>query len=121
MDSEVHEGIERYTSGAARTALGERWDLLSPIGLQEAARAAHEGAERYGMFNHEKGLPVHVYLNHAIRHIYMYLAGDRKEPHLGHACWGLMFACQSEQVYPHLNEGHQREAGCLPPKQKEQQ
>jgi hypothetical protein len=115
MDSEVKDGIESYASGAKRTALGARWDLLSPIGLRRAAEAAEEGARKYGEWNHEKGLPVNVYLNHAIAHIYAYLGGDRSEPHLGHAAWGLLFACQSEEVYPELNAGQLRRMGCLPP------
>jgi hypothetical protein len=119
MDSKVVGGIETYESGAKRSSLGARWDLLSPVGLRRAAEAAHEGAEKYAAFNHEHGLPVHVYLNHAVAHIYSYLAGDRSEQHLGHAAWNLLFACQSEEVYPDLNAGHQRLPGCLPPKKED--
>ena len=119
MNEVVANGQATYASGAKRTALGARWDLLSPVGLRRAAEAAEEGVKKYGEFNHERGLPVHVYLNHAIGHIYAYLAGDRSEPHLGHAAWNLLFACQSEEVYPELNAGHQRLPGCLPPKKED--
>jgi len=108
-------GTTTYSSGAKRSTTDARYDLLSPIGLHRAAQAAHAGAEKYQAFNHEKGLEVHVYLNHVMRHIMAYLAGDRSEDHLGHAAWGCLFACQSEVVYPDLNRPHQRRPGCLPP------
>jgi hypothetical protein len=88
------------------------------VGLRRAAEAAEEGVQKYGAYNHERGLPVHVYLNHLIAHAYAYLAGDRSEDHLGHMAWNALFACQSEEVYPELNVGNQRQPGCLPPKQE---
>lgn len=118
MKEEVIGGQAVYASGAKRTALGARWDLLSPIGLQRAAMAAEEGAQKYGAWNHEHGLPVNVYLNHLIAHAYAYLSGDRSEDHLGHMAWNALFACQSEEVYPELNAGELRLPGCLPPKKE---
>jgi hypothetical protein len=115
MESTVDGSTEVFETGAKRTALGARWDLLSPVGLRRCAEAAAEGVEKYGEFNHERGLPVHVYLNHLIAHVYAYLAGDRSEDHLGHAAWNALFACQSQEAYPELNAGHERRPGCLPP------
>jgi hypothetical protein len=93
-----------------------RYDLISPIGLRRVAEACHEGAVKYGAFNHEKGLPISVYLNHAMAHISKYLAGDRSEDHLGHASFNLLFACHSEELWPHLN-GDLRGPGCTPPQE----
>ena len=106
---------EVFPSGAKRSKLTARYDLLSPIGLRRAAEAAADGAARYGDFNHEKGLAVDVYLNHALAHIYAYLSGDRSEDHLGHLTWNAMFSCQSEELLPALNEGRLRGPGCVPP------
>lgn len=50
-----------------------------------------EGAQKYGDRNWE-GLPIDNVLNHAIRHIYLYLEGDRSEDHLGHGAAGLLMA-----------------------------
>jgi hypothetical protein len=119
MHEEVSNGQATYASGAKRTALGARWDLLSPVGLHRAAKAAEEGVKKYGEYNHERGLAVNVYLNHLIAHAYAYLSGDRSEDHLGHMAWNALFACQSEEVYPELNAGHQRLPGCLPPKKED--
>jgi len=107
----------KFGTGAVRSGTFEefRYDLVSPIGLREVARACAEGAEKYSDFNWEKGMPVHDLLNHAIAHIYQFLAGDRSEPHLGHAGWNLLAAIHSHELWPHLNDGNLRAPGCKPP------
>jgi hypothetical protein len=74
------KGLARFATGAVRgtDADGERWDLITPIGLRRLAETCAEGAAKYGEHNWQKGIPASVMLNHAIRHIYLYLAGDRK-------------------------------------------
>lgn len=114
----LEDELDVYATGAKRSKIVERYDLLSPIGLQRAAQAAAEGAAKYGDFNNERGLTVSVYLNHALNHIFRYLAGDRDEDHLGHLAWNALFACHSEELLQDLNTGTLREAGCLPPKKK---
>lgn len=109
--------LKEFTSGAVRSSDAEafRYDLISPIGLAAVARACQEGAAKYGDFNWERGMPAHDLLNHALRHIYVWLSGDRKEDHLGHAAWGLMGAIHSLEVWPDLNAGSIREEGCRLP------
>lgn len=60
-------------------------------------------------------MPVHDILNHAIAHLYQYLSGDRTEDHLAHAAWNCFAAMHSEEVWPNLNVGTLRLAGCKPP------
>ncbi len=107
----------KFGTGAVRSDTVEafRYDLVSPIGLREVARACAEGAVRYSDYNWEQGMPVHDLLNHAIAHIYQFLSGDRSEPHLGHAGWNLLAAIHSHELWPHLNDGHLRGPGCKPP------
>jgi hypothetical protein len=112
--SKVRDGIATYGTGAQRSAQGVRYDVLSPIGLRRVAARAHLGAEKYGDFNVEKGLAISVLLNHALAHVYTYLEGNRDEDHLAAACWGLMFAIHSEELWPELNRDL-RQPGCLPP------
>lgn len=109
--------VVKFQTGAVRSSDAEatRYDLVSPIGLEAVARTCAEGAAKYGDWNWEKGMPVHDLLNHAIRHIYRYLAGDRSEDHLPHAAWGLLAAIHSEALWPHLNDGTLRGPGCTPP------
>ena len=107
----------KFGTGAVRSDTFEefRYDLVSPIGLREVARTCAEGAKKYSDFNWEKGMPVHDLLNHAIAHCYAFLSGDRSEPHLGHAAWNLLAAIHSNELWPHLNEGHMRAEGCKAP------
>jgi len=107
----------RFATGAVRSSDAEatRYDLISPIGLEAVARTCAEGAAKYSDFNWEAGMPVHDLLNHALRHIYRYLAGDRSEDHLPHAAWGLLAAIHSEALWPELNDGTLRGPGCTRP------
>lgn len=107
----------KFGTGAVRSDTFEefRYDLVSPIGLREVARACAEGAQKYSDFNWERGMPVHDLLNHAIAHVYQFLSGDRSEPHLGHAAWNLLAAIHSHELWPHLNDCNLRGPGCKPP------
>ena len=110
----------KYSTGSQRSSDAEayRYDLISPIGLKAVARTCAEGAEKYGEFNWEKGQPVPDILNHAIKHIYEFLSGDRSEDHLGHAAWNLMAAIHTLELNPQLGSGLRKE-GCVPPPEGE--
>lgn len=109
--------LTKFDTGAVRSADRQnvRYDLISPIGLRRVAETCNEGAVKYDDFNWEKGMPVHDLLNHAIAHCYLYLSGDDSEDHLGHAAWNLLAACHSQELWPHLNNGNRRKAGCAHP------
>jgi hypothetical protein len=91
----------RFGTGAVRSsdAEGTRYDLISPIGLEAVARTCAEGAAKYSAHNWERGMDVPDLLNHAIKHIYQFLSGDRSEAHLPHAAWGLLAAINSETLW----------------------
>lgn len=76
-----------------------------------------EGAEKYGEHNWLKGQPITEMLNHAIKHCYAYLGGNRDEDHLAHAAWNLLGAIHSEEMWPHLNTDLCG-PGCTPPEQE---
>ncbi|GAB6166172.1 hypothetical protein JCM19992_21720 [Thermostilla marina] len=96
--------VTQFPSGAVRStdADGQRWDLITPIGLRRLAETCAEGAAKYGEHNWTKGIPASVMLNHAIRHIYLYLQGDRGEDHLAHAAWNLLGVCHFEETMPEM-------------------
>ncbi len=107
-------GRVEFKTGAVRSsdAKDVRYDLISPIALEALAKTCAEGAAKYGDYNWERGMPVHDLLNHAIRHIYKFLSGDRSEDHLPHAMWGLGAAIHSAKLWPDLNNGTLRSVGC---------
>lgn len=115
--AETTPAFATHATGAVRSSDADavRYDLISPIALEAWARTCAEGASKYGDFNWEKGFPIPDILNHAIRHLYLYLAGDRTEEHLAHALWNVGAAIHSEEVWPELNRGKLRREGCLPP------
>ena len=97
--------MTEFATGAVRSddANNEAWHLMTPVGLRRVAETCREGAVKYGDYNWEKGMPIADLMNHAIRHIYKYLDGDRSEDHLAHAAWGLLGAMHSEERWPELN------------------
>jgi len=56
-----------------------------------------DGANKYAERNWEKGIPLSVYINSAVRHFLKYLRGDIDEPHDRAFLWNLMCA-----VHTHL-------------------
>lgn len=69
--------------------------LLPISALFDAAKVAKYGADKYGETFTERNytkIPATDHLNHAIQHIYAFLAGDTQDDHLGHAIVRLMFA-----------------------------
>jgi hypothetical protein len=100
-----------YPTGAVRSGDAEatRFDLISPIGLRRLAETCAEGAAKYGDRNWEKGFPVSSLLNHALRHINLWLEGDFDEDHLAHATWNLFAAMHFEEERPELVDIPSRE------------
>ena len=100
----LQKDIMRFATGAVRStdANNERWDLITPIGLRRLAETCAEGARKYGEHNWLKGIPASVMLNHAIRHLFLYLAGDTSEDHLAHAAWNILGVCHFEEVMPEM-------------------
>ncbi len=94
--------LTQFPSGAVRStdADGVRFDLITPIGLRRLAETCAEGARKYGAFNWQKGIPASEMLNHAIRHIYLWLQGDSQEDHLAHAAWNVLSVCHFEEAMP---------------------
>jgi hypothetical protein len=93
-----------FSTGAVRSsdADGERFDLVTPIGLQRLAQTCAEGAAKYGDHNWTRGLPASSTINHALRHINLWLAGDDGEDHLAHAAWNLLAIMHFEKLMPEL-------------------
>lgn len=116
MDKRVEGENIAYSTGAVRSTDAEntRYDLISPVGLRRVAETCAEGAAKYGDYNWEKGMPISDLLNHGLRHLYLYLSGDRSEDHLAHAAWNVLGAMHSEECWPGLNQNLRGE-DCSPP------
>jgi len=105
-----------FATGAVRStdADGTRFDLITPIGLRRLAETCAEGAWKYGPYNWQKGIPASEMLNHAIRHIYLWLQGDAEEDHLAHAAWNILGVCHFEEVMPQMIDVPTRRSQATP-------
>lgn len=61
-----------------------------PTMFLEVAKHFEEGAKKYGDNNWQKGIPVHCYIDSAVRHYLKWLRGDTDEPHDRAFVWNLM-------------------------------
>lgn len=96
--------LTTFSTGAVRgsDAAGVRFDLITPIGLRRLAETCAEGAKKYGSHNWLRGIPASEMLNHAIRHIYLWLEGDASEDHLAHAAWNILGVAHFEEAMPEM-------------------
>ena len=73
--------------------------MLPISALFDAAKVAKYGADKYGeTFNNRNYTKIDTidHINHAIQHLYAFLAGDTQDDHLGHAIVRCMFAFDVE-------------------------
>jgi hypothetical protein len=68
-----------------------RFDLIPYLALFSEAKVLAEGAKKYGEWNWEK-ITIQDHLNHALTHIYAFLAGDVSENHLANLACRAHFA-----------------------------
>lgn len=74
--------------------------------LLEVAKHFEEGAKKYGENNWQKGIPVHCYIDSAIRHYLKWLRGDNDEPHDRAFVWNIM-CCIWEVDYHEKKENEE--------------
>lgn len=82
------------------------YSSLPLLGLIGVARTSAEGLEKYGRMNYRRGMPVHQYIDHVMHHLVLDQLGDRSQPNLEHAAWGILAAIESRILHPELNEAH---------------
>jgi hypothetical protein len=81
-----------FGNGAVRDmATGKgRFDLLPPNAIFLLARLYEEGAIKYDARNWEKGIPLSVFMDSALRHGFKHLFGMRDERHDVAMAWNAM-------------------------------
>lgn len=70
----------------------------------EVAKHFEEGAKKYGEYNWQKGIPVHCYIDSAVRHYLKYLRGDTDEPHNRAFVWNIVCCIWTCKHKPELND-----------------
>ena len=82
----------------------DRWNKDCNTMFLEVSKHFEEGAKKYGPDNWRKGIPVHCYIDSAVRHYLKFLRGDQDEPHDRAFCWNIMCAIWTCEHKPELNE-----------------
>jgi len=104
------EDMRQFATGAQRSKDADdvRYDLIPQKSLHRIAAVLKTGADRYGAHNWRRGLPIAGCLNHALRHIYLFLEGDKELDQDGKECDHLANAsCNLLFVLHYLSEGHE--------------
>lgn len=87
--------VTTNANGGKQSSTPYGFHLLPTSSIFAAAEVAAYGANKYGEDFHNRNyvkIPVEDHINHAIQHLYGYLAGDTSDDHLGHAIVRAMFA-----------------------------
>ena len=98
--------MKEYETGAVRedkTGKG-RCDLLPMCALIRLSKHCEKGSEDHGERNWEKGLPMHSFIDSALRHLFKYVDGQNDEDHLCAAAWNIICAMWTEEKRPEMQD-----------------
>lgn len=97
MSGPVVEGVGKDAPvmvndvGGKQSHCPYRCDLLPTMAILAVSKVLKEGADKYGDDNWRK-IPVREHVNHALTHVFAWLAGDKSDDHLEHAACRMLFA-----------------------------
>ena len=95
----------RYETGAVRDTGGKgRCDLLPHSALLRVARHMENSLADHEERNWERGLPMHCFLDSAMRHVFKYMDGQTDEDHLAAATTNLLMALWTESHLPAMQD-----------------
>ena len=75
-----------------------------PTMILELAKHFEAGAEKYGEYNWQKGLPLHCYIDSGVRHYLKWLRGDDDEPHDRAFVWNMVCAVWTVKNKPEMDD-----------------
>lgn len=75
-----------------------------PTMLLEVSKHFEAGAEKYGEYNWQKGIPTHCYIDSGVRHYLKHKRGDTDEPHDRAFVWNILCCIWTCIHKPELND-----------------
>ena len=99
--------IHRHPSGGLESKPVGRFDLCPGKAMIKLAQTFQHGEDRYAP-NNWRLIPRRSHINHALIHLFAYIAGDDQDDHLGHALCRLSMAEEMPEDRPYDTP----EAGC---------
>jgi hypothetical protein len=85
-----HSGRTRYLYDTLMYFARSAYAGCKETMLLEVSIHFEEGAEKYGEWNWQRGLPTWCYLNSAVRHYLKWRRGDQDEPHDRAFVWNVL-------------------------------
>lgn len=76
------------------------WSI--PTMIMEVSKHYEEGALKYGEYNWQKGIPLHCYIDSAVRHFLKFVDGKEDEPHDRAFVWNLLCALWTQTNKPRM-------------------
>lgn len=101
------EEMRVFESGCVRSTDSDevRYDLIPPIALRRLAARYKMGADKYGEYNWQKGMPLGVVINHLQNHLEKFkLEGCIDDDNLAAIAWGAFALMWYEANKPELFE-----------------
>lgn len=89
----IHDAIESFSQQNYKTIMDA---------ILEVAKHFEDGANKYAERNWEQGIPLHCYIDSAVRHYFKYRRGDTDEPHDRAFLWNLLCALWTQEHKPDL-------------------
>lgn len=84
-------------------ATRSEFDTYSNMFL-EVSKHFEEGANKYGEYNWQKGIPAHCYVDSAMRHLFKWIRGDDDERHDRAFVWNVLCCIWTCKHKPELND-----------------
>lgn len=72
--------------------------------ILDVAKHFEEGAKKYGEYNWQKGIPVHCYIDSAVRHYLKFMCGEIDEPHDRAFVWNILCCIWTCKHIPAMND-----------------
>ena len=125
LEQQIKDSGERreFETGAVRDmASGKGLMVVMPAAaLLRLSKHYEHGAQKYGKWNYNKGIPVDSFIDSALRHLMKYLDGWDDEDHLAAAAFNILGAMEMEAHKPDMQNIPAREGkqsfnyvDCLP-------
>lgn len=92
--------IENLYFGLQLFAQCRGWSI--PTMIREVAKQYEDGAAKYGEHNWQKGIPLHCYIDSAVRHFLKFIDGLEDEPHDRAFVWNILSAIWTHKNRPNM-------------------
>ena len=100
----VHSGLQSDLSDAITAFIIEAYAGVTETAILELAKHYEDGAKKYSARNWERGIPLHCYIDSALRHYFKFRRRDHDEPHDRAVLWNLFGAWWTLLNRPDLDD-----------------